>query len=145
MRRYLAKQEMHWRRSLSIGLFVCWGASLMLPALTMTLDGETARTQSGFSVLTTGWIGAAYFQFGWFANPALLATLVALSSYTSRRWLAVSGGSLLICTANTIDLFIRPQFHELSSVGSGYILWAGVNIVAGIAALILAFRKHDLT
>lgn len=142
---YITKQEAHWRRPLSMGLFVCWGASLLLPALTMTFDGETARTLSGFGVLTSGWIAVTYFQFGWFANPALLATLVGLSSYTSRRWLAVSGGSLLIFTANTIDLFIRPEFHEFNSAGSGYILWTGVNIIAGIAALILAFRKHDVT
>ncbi|WP_439571311.1 hypothetical protein [Sphingomonas sp.] len=132
-----------WRWRLTVAFLVGWAVSLALPALKMDFDGGP-QTFAGYRVLASGWVGLAYFQFGWLANLALVAVLVGLSTHASRRWMTLWAFALLAFTACTVDLWIRPRFNQHAGFGSGYFLWVIVNVGAAAASLAFSSRRLHL-
>ena len=86
---------------------------------------------TGAGVLWNGWIAVYYYQFAWFANLFLLAVLTLLVLKRARPvWLRGLAGLLILCTLNAFldDVVGKP----------GFCLWAGVNLIAALAAFLFS-------
>ena len=132
--------ELNFRFRAALVIVFLWGLSLIMPALAIRFDADV-RILVGYQVLTSGWIGVAYLQLGWLANPLLVTMLAGWASGRMRprsvRWLA---WALVGASLSTVDLPLRAAFHRHVGFGAGYWLWMMNNL--GAAALVLATTRR---
>ena len=128
------------RRVVAGVLLVGWLVSLALPAITINVGRQPNFPPAyGWEVLRAGAIWIAAFQFGWLANPLLLFVLGMLT--WGPPWhatLRVSAVMLALCTLDTADLFLRPDYNTFEGAYPGYYVWAAVNLLAALAAVLFA-------
>ena len=132
-----------WRWIVASVLLAAWCASLILPAVAITFDrGAGPVTFNGWQVLRSGWMDVFALQFGWGANPALVAVLLLLVLDPPRPWLLrIAGAAVFLCALHSIDLFLRPDFYGMAGAYAGYFLWMVVMAGAGAAALFASMDK----
>jgi hypothetical protein len=120
-----------------LAILALWGASMVLPALHVRFDpGGSVQILPGYKVLASGWIAVLALQPGWLANPLLGALLLVWwRGRASVRTVRVLAGALIATSLATVDLPLRPRFHQHEGFGSGYWMWLAANLVAGVMAL----------
>ncbi|HYD13726.1 MAG TPA: hypothetical protein VEC11_12835 [Allosphingosinicella sp.] len=131
------------RRVVAGGLFIGWLVALVLPALTINIGRvPDPPVLAGWEILRAGALSIAAFQFGWLANPLLLLVLAMLAwGPPWRSALRVSAGLLVLCTLDTLDLFLRPDYYTFEGAHAGYYVWVVVNLVAAVATFVLTSSR----
>lgn len=121
------------RTLLVLVLVMAWFGSLSLPAMTIDtgIDSPAPRTLTGGEVLGQGWIALFSGQFAWLGNFFLLPTLFLVTLERPPRIVSrVLAVLLILCT---LDAFLG----ELDRL-VGYYLWAGINLIAALAAFLFS-------
>ena len=119
-----------------------WVVSLFLPAITFVFDVEPNLFR-GSKILLSGWIDLLVLQSGWLANPVFWMLVFALlPREPSRRLVSWLAAALMLFSAHTIDLFIRPDFYDVRSAHEGYYMWMAANLSLAALAFFLIARKR---
>jgi hypothetical protein len=139
----LAWPSLRARRIAAALVLAGWLVSFALPAA--YLDGFALM---GYALLFFGPLGVGELQFGWFANPLLLFSLVLLTRpHPNRRLRATCATLLLLTGASALTWRTWPDIDvnvdrtlPLTAYGPGYPLWLALVLGTAIAMLFLAFR-----
>lgn len=131
-----------FRRGAGLIIALTWLTSLLLPALSMKLDGVNVRTLRGYDALTSGWFGLAWLQPAWLANVTIVGNALALStSVFSRRFLLWSGLASPLLASGSADLLLRPSFNGFVGYHLGFFLWLLASILAAGSSIIVVARS----
>lgn len=123
--------------------FTCFILSLFLPAFY-----TSAEDIYGYWVLITGWIGAIFIQFAWYANPLnLLALLLARDK--PRTALILSFIALTVASATFIFYEIPTGINYekvfIKEFGLGFYVWyvAQIFFLLALLSRFINYMKGD--
>jgi len=121
-----------------------YAISCAAPAIEFLKNGVEPERWYGIEALLLGWQGAFVGQFGWFANPVLLAAGVLI---LFRRFLAGAVVAAVAVIVAAHSPFILHQqvpgdegnvnHLEVTAFGVGFYLW-GASLVAAMVVSLLA-------
>jgi hypothetical protein len=123
-------------------LAVCalvWIVSLLLPAV--RLSGGPAL--DGFDVLRDGWQAQRAGVYGWYANPAFLAALIASAAGWRRTAAAIAGvGLVLALSSFAADGTIRDAglAAPASTFAIGFYSWLAAHAALCVWCIVDARR-----
>ncbi len=115
-------------------ILAIWIVALFLPVAVVN-----GTAMPGYEVGGVGWLGTFDFQFGWWANLALLVAL-RLASDRAPPGIGRTAAMTILLLALTVDAtFWRQVTNEyqtlpIEAFGAGYYLWFA-SIAAGVALL----------
>lgn len=111
-----------WLSLPEVGLFL--GGLLWVLSLTQVAFHTTHGVVMGYWVLTTGWMGFALFQFGWYANLLELLAVLLMYRYPNRAMVLAVMGVLLAGQSFWFDDIPGGETAmHVVRLGAGFWLW----------------------
>ncbi|MEH6454926.1 MAG: hypothetical protein V7749_01260 [Cocleimonas sp.] len=127
-----------------MNIFLFMGLACLTLSLFMPAFFTSAEDIYGYWVLITGWIGAIFIQFAWYANPLnLLALLLARDK--PRTALLLSFAALTLASGAFIFYEIPTGFNYekvfIKELGLGFYIWYAAQVFF-LLALISRFINY---
>jgi len=127
-----------------MNIFLFMGLACLTLSLFMPAFFTSAEDIYGYWVLITGWIGAIFIQFAWYANPLnLLALLLARDK--PRTALLLSFAALILASGTFIFYEIPTGFNYekifIKELGLGFYIWYAAQVFF-LLALISRFINY---